>query len=125
MAVLSEERGERRPTTARLVGADEIAQCLRPPAGCGEFLDQTEQLCIECGRTNEIEPFDAAALRLGIGKSCPVPYDRLFHQRQQVPRQGAPRRCHGSVLFWVPRRDRKVDIDDEQLARDLKIAEAE
>jgi hypothetical protein len=81
MAVLFEEGCEGCPAATRLIGADEIVQCLRPPAGGGELLGQTEQLCIQPRRTSKIEPFDAAALRLLGRESGPVPRDRLLHQR--------------------------------------------
>jgi hypothetical protein len=125
MAVLLEEGGESRPAVARLVGTDKIMQCLWPVAGSSELLDQTEKLRVDRGRADEIEPLDAALLRLGFGKSGPAPGDRLFHQRQHVPRQGTPRRRDRGVLLGVLGRERQVDIDDEQLARHIEVADPE
>src|SRR6516164_1949740 len=124
MAVLFEEGGKGGPAAARLLDTDEIAQCVRAPASRGKLLDQTEEPRIERGRTREIQPLDAAVSSLVCGKGGPGPPDRLFHQRQHVPRDSTPRRCHGSVLLRVLGRNREVDIDDEQLARNIEVADA-
>ena len=54
-----------------------------------------------------------------------APGHRFLHQRDQMPRKGAPWWREDRVLFRLDRRHRHIEIDDEELPNEVDIAEPE
>ena len=119
------EGGERGPALARVLGADQRREMIGAIAVALEARDQRGQPLVHAVGADEIEPIDAAALRLGLRERRPAALDRLLHQHQQMPGQRAPWRRDHRVLLRIDRRRRGVDLDDEQLAHDFEVADPE
>ena len=114
---------QRLPARLRGLGGDKVLQRGRPVTGFGEFLHQRSQLGELRRIAHEIEPRHPAPVGLGLRERRDPTHDRLFHQRQHVPRHRTPGRRDERVLLLVRGRLIEVDLDDRPAVVELQIGD--
>src|SRR5581483_10055493 len=113
MPMLFVKREQRGPALLRILGT---YQRLEPVGAIGlarEGLGELRERPVSVAGAYQVEPRNAAALRLALGERRKPTLDGFLHQHDEMPRQRAPRWRNRRILLGVDGGGRRIGFDDE------------